>query len=196
LWAPPEKLVSNVDVLNRDLPSDHFIFATPQEFFGAAEETPGVPELTGSIAMGWPDIADGTVDLWQLASPATNILTMAEEFLAINNALGYAADPQADLDLLWKNLIESMGHNNGGQGGEIGDRRKKEDSEIVLMRGGEILRNMLRNIAERVRIPVAADDRRSRASPAPHHRTRPRAKTALAPTQHHAARTPRKGTRM
>lgn len=155
LWAPPESLVSNLGLLNRDLPSDRFIFATPQGFFQTLGKAPRVPELSGGIPMGWPDTADGMVALWQLAPPATNILTTAEEFSAINDALGYAPYPQADLDLLWKKLIESMDHNNGGQGWEMGDARKKEDSEIVIMRGREIRRNMLRNIAERVRIPVA-----------------------------------------
>jgi alpha-mannosidase len=48
-----------------------------------------------------------------------------------------------------------MDHNHDGQGGEIGDNRKMEYSQLAMTRGGEILRNMLRNIAERVRIPIA-----------------------------------------
>lgn len=155
LWSPTSNLVPNLEALTRDLPSDHFLFSTPQRFFEAAEKTSGVPELTGSVPMGWPDIPAGAVNLWQLAAPATNILMTAEEFSAINDALDLAPYPQGDLDLLWKELIESMDHNNGGQGGKAGDDSKREDSRLVMIRGGEIRASMLRNIAERVQIPLA-----------------------------------------
>ena len=79
----------------------------------------------------------------------------AEEFAAINHSLHYAEYPQREFDFLWKKLIESTDHNHDGQGGQIGDDRKKSYSELAIIRGGEILRDMLRNIAERVEIPVA-----------------------------------------
>lgn len=79
----------------------------------------------------------------------------AEKFAAINYALGYADYPQRDLDLLWKKLIESMDHNHDGQGGALADGRKAEYEQLSIIRGGEILRDSLRNIAERVRIPIA-----------------------------------------
>jgi alpha-mannosidase len=155
LWAPTEKIVQNVDALNKDFTYAHFMLATPQDFFKAAEITRDPPELSGEIPMAWPHVVDGIIQLWQLAVPATATLTTAEEFATINYALGYADYPQQDLETLWKSLIESMDHNHDGQGGEIGDHRKMEDSLLVLNRGGEILRNSLRNIAERVQIPVA-----------------------------------------
>lgn len=155
LWTPTPKLVENVDRLNQTFPYARFTFATPQDFFKAAGEAPNLPDLKGEIPLGWPHVVDGILHLWQLAPPATSTLTEAEEFSAINYALGYADYPQKDLELLWKKLIESMDHNHDGQGGKIGDDRKMEDSKLVMMRGGEILRNMLTNIAERVRIPIA-----------------------------------------
>lgn len=155
LWAPTEKIVQNVDALNKDFAYAHFTLATPQDFFKAVEKTQNVPEVSGEIPMAWPHVVDGILHLWQLAVPATTTLTTAEEFATINYALGYADYPQQDLEVLWKSLIESMDHNHDGQGGEIGDRRKMDDSLLVLSRGGEILRDSLRNIAERVRIPVA-----------------------------------------
>jgi len=48
-----------------------------------------------------------------------------------------------------------MDHNHDGQGGALGDARKRGYSTMSLLDGGEIMRNMLRNIAERVRVPVA-----------------------------------------
>ena len=48
-----------------------------------------------------------------------------------------------------------MDHNHDGQGGTIGDNRKIEYDQMSVIRGGEILRDMMRNIAERVKIPVA-----------------------------------------
>jgi alpha-mannosidase len=155
LWTPTERLVENVGKLNRDIPSVRFVLATPQDFSRAVANTPDLAELSGEVPMGWPHVVDSILHLWQLAVPATNILENAEKFAAINYALGYADYPQQELELLWKKLIESMDHNHDGQGGKIGDRRKQEDSELVMIRGGEILLNMLRNIAERVQIPIA-----------------------------------------
>ena len=154
LWAPTERLVENVSKLNRSLPSPHFALATPQDFFSHAVNADSA-KLSGEIPMAWPHVVDGILHLWQLAIPATNTLTAAEEFAAINYASGYAPYPQEELDFLWKRLIESMDHNHDGQGGEIGDDRKMEDSQLAIIHGGEILRDMLRNIAERVQIPIA-----------------------------------------
>jgi hypothetical protein len=51
--------------------------------------------------------------------------------------------------------IESMDHNHDGQGGAIGDGRKIGSMQLALLHGGEILRDMLRNIAGRVEVPIA-----------------------------------------
>lgn len=155
LWAPTEKLVQNVGALNHVFHSSHFTLATPQDFFNAAAKTSDVVDVSGEIPLGWPHVVDSILHLWQWSVPATNTLTTAEEFATINYALGYADYPQQELEFLWKRLIESMDHNHDGQGGEIGDNRKLEYSQLAIIRGGEILRNMLRNIAERVQIPVA-----------------------------------------
>lgn len=155
LWAPTEKLVENVDTLNRSLSSVHFTLGTPQDFFSNVGKEPDLPNLSGEIPMAWPHVVDGILHLWQSAVPATNTLTAAEKFAAINYALGYASYPQQEIDFLWKRLIESMDHNHDGQGGEIGDNRKMEYSQLAIAHGGEILREMLRNIAERVQIPIA-----------------------------------------
>ncbi len=154
LWAPTAKLIANLRALNQALPSDHFILATPQTFFARVRATAGLPVLQGEIPSGWPMVETSIVQLWQWAVPATTTLLDAEEFAAINDALGYAPYPQATLDDLWKQLITSMDHNHDGQGGSIGDEEKKERSELAVLRGGEILRHMLRNIAERVQIPI------------------------------------------
>lgn len=155
LWAPTENLVENINTLNRHLSPMHFALGTPQDFFSNVAKEPDPPNLSGEIPMAWPHVVDGIVHLWQLAVPATNVLTAAEKFAAINYALGYASYPQQELDFLWKRLIESMDHNHDGQGGEIGDNRKMEYSQLAIAHGGEILREMLRNIAERVEIPIA-----------------------------------------
>ena len=155
LWAPTEKLVENVDKLNRSFSSAHFALGTPQDFFSGVANDSDPVTLSGEIPMAWPHVVDGILHLWQLAIPATRTLTAAEEFATINYALGYTNYPQQDLEFLWKRLIESMDHNHDGQGGEIGDNRKMEYSQLAISHGGEILREMLRNIAERVRIPIA-----------------------------------------
>ena len=154
LWAPSDRITQNVDALNRDFRYAHFTMAIPEDFFKAVEKTPNVPELSGEIPMAWPHVVDGILQLWQLAVPATTTLRTAEEFATVNYALGYAEYPQQEFEVLWKSLIDSMDHNHDGQGGEIGDKRKMDDSLLVMNRGGEILRNSLRNIAERVEIPV------------------------------------------
>jgi alpha-mannosidase len=155
LWTPTDKLVSNVNELNRAFPAARFALATPQEFFRVAREAKNIPSFSGEIPLAWPHVIDSIVHLWQLAVPATNTLENAEKFATVNYALGYADYPQRELESLWKALIESMDHNHDGQGGDIGDREKMEDSQRVIMQGGEILRKALRNIAERVELPVS-----------------------------------------
>ncbi len=149
LWAPTDKLVENVKVLNRQDSSLRIRFSTPAEFFRAAKNA-DVPDISGEIPSSWPNVISSLPHLWSLASPATNTLLNAEKFAAINYALGYAQYPQDEFDLLWRKLIESMDHNHDGQGGKTGDDRKMQYSQLSLVRGGEILHDMTRNIAERV----------------------------------------------
>ncbi len=54
---------------------------------------------------------------------------------------------------MWKDALKSMDHNNDGQGGEAGDERKLGYAQGVSLRAGQILRDSLRNIAERVQQP-------------------------------------------
>jgi alpha-mannosidase len=127
--------------------------ATPSEFFDAAEKTPAIPALSGEINSSWPNIVSSLPHLWPQIIPATNTLLAAEKFAAINYALGYAEYPN-DFGFVWKKLIESMDHNHDGQGGPVADGRKAEYEQLALIRGGEILRDSLRNIAERVAIAI------------------------------------------
>ncbi len=149
LWTPNEKLVENVPKLA------NFRFSTPDQYFATVSKTADLPVLSGEIPSSWPNIVSSLPHMWPLVIPATNTLREAEMFAAINHALHYADYPRQELDFLWKKLIESMDHNHDGQGGKIGDDRKKGYSELAILRGGEILRDMLRNIAERVEIPIA-----------------------------------------
>ncbi|HUK19444.1 MAG TPA: glycosyl hydrolase-related protein [Bryobacteraceae bacterium] len=154
LYAPNEKVAQNLAVLNLEIPGAQFAFATPDDYFAKAAHAPAIPELSGEIPSSWPNIVASLPHLWQLVVPAENTLLAAEKFAAINYALHYADYPQPVFDFLWKKLIESTDHNHDGQGGWPGDERKRSYSELALIRGGEILRDSLRNIAERVRIPV------------------------------------------
>jgi hypothetical protein len=86
---------------------------------------------------------------------AADTLLTAGKFAAVNYALGYADYPAGQFDMLWKKALESMDHNNYGQGGDIGDARKLGYAQLASLEGGQILRNSLRNIAERVQHPFA-----------------------------------------
>ena len=154
LYAPSERLVPNLGSLNKDLSGLRFRFATPDEFFRQAASTANIPVVTGEIPSSWPNIVSSLPHLWGLVVPATATLEAAEKFAAINYALGYSGYPEDTFDFLWKKLIESTDHNHDGQGGVIGDTRKGDYSRLSIMQGGEILRDSLRNIAERVAIPV------------------------------------------
>lgn len=154
LWAPPDDLVARVEAFNKSAPAN-LIISTPMDFFRRVEKAAGIPETSGEIPSSWPNIVSSLPHLWPEIIPATNTLLSAEKFAAINYALGYADYPQRELDLMWKKLIESMDHNHDGQGGlEIGDGRKVEYHRLAVIGGGQILRDSLRNIAERVQIPV------------------------------------------
>jgi hypothetical protein len=154
LFAPNQRLAENLPVLNRDVTGARFSFATPDDYFREAVQAPNIPELSGEIPSSWPNIVSSLPHLWPLVVPATSTLLAAEKFAAVNYALHYADYPQPVLDFLWKKLIESTDHNHDGQGGWAGDERKRSYAEMAITRGGEILRDSLRNIAERVRIPI------------------------------------------
>ncbi len=154
LWAPPSDLVARVEAFNKFAPANLMI-STPNDFFRRVEKAAGIPETSGEIPSSWPNVVSSLPHIWPEIIPATNTLLAAEKFASINYALGYAGYPQREFDLMWKKLVESMDHNHDGQGGlEIGDGRKVEYLRLATIGGGEILRDSLRNIAERVQIPV------------------------------------------
>lgn len=155
LFAPSEKVAENIPVLNKTLTAWRFRMATPVEYFRAVEKLPRIPEMSGEIPSSWANLLTTMAPLWPPTVTASDILVNAEKFAAINSASGYAAYPQQEFESLWRRLLEAMDHNYFGQGGEIGDNRKLEYAQTAILRGGAILRDMLRNIAERVRIPFA-----------------------------------------
>jgi alpha-mannosidase len=127
--------------------------ATPEEFFRAAAAVPGIPELSGEIPSSWANLTTSLVPLWLPAMSASDTLVSAEKFASINYALGYAPYPDKTFESLWKDNLESLDHNNDGQGGEIGDERKLGHALNASLGAGRILRDSLRNIAERVQTP-------------------------------------------
>ncbi len=153
LFAPNEKLVENMAVLNQRLAPDRYRLATADEYFHAASDTPGVPEIAGEIPSSWANVISSMSHLWPPVIAATDTLLNAEKFAAINYALGYAPYPREQLDALWKKALEAMDHNNYGQGGDLGDERKVGYAQAAILQGGQILRESLRNIAERVAHP-------------------------------------------
>lgn len=153
LWSPPDDIVQAVARVNKTGIA-RFILATPADFFRQVAGKPGIPVVSGEINTSWPNIVSSLPHLWPRIIPATNTLLAAEKFAAINHALEYATYPQARFDFLWQKLIESMDHNHDGQGGTVGDDRKRSYSDFSITEGGEILRDMLRNIAERVQVPI------------------------------------------
>jgi alpha-mannosidase len=157
LFAPNSKLVENIGVLNQHLAPAHFRLATATEFFKAAQATPEIPDLAGEIPSSWANLTTSLVPLWSPATSATETLVSAEKFASVNYALGYAPYPGEAFESLWKANLKSLDHNNDGQGGAIGDERKLGYAEQALLGGGQILRDSLRNIAERVQNPFGRD---------------------------------------
>lgn len=155
LWAPSEKVVQNVPVLNKNLSPWTFRLANPGEFYRAASKVKDLPEVSGEIPSSWSNVLSSLFNVWPPVIKATDVMLSAEKFAAINYAMGYAEYPQQQLDSLWKHLVETMDHNNYGQGGAICDARENEYTTDAINRGHEILRDSLRNIAERVKQPFA-----------------------------------------
>lgn len=152
LWAPPENLVDEIASFNQSSPV-RLVFSTATDYFHRAEKTPSIPETSGEIPYAWWNMLTSIIHMWPPAMSAADTLVTAEKFAAINYALGYASYPQQEFDTLWKKVLEAFDHNNFGQGGFLGDARKMEYAQLASIRGGEILTQMLRNIAERVRSP-------------------------------------------
>jgi alpha-mannosidase len=152
LWTPSEKVIDNLPALNQRFAPAHFHFSTLTDFFRAADKVSGVDELAGDIPGAWSNTASALNEIWP-TEPA-NALVTAEKFAALDHALGLADYPQDRFDFLWKKLLESMDHNHGGQGGSIGIGRKQEYGQMVQLHSEQITRDMLRNIAEHVRIPM------------------------------------------
>ena len=155
LWAPNTKLVENVSALNQRLSPGKFRLATPEEYFRAAAQTAVIPNISGEIPSSWANVISSMSHLWPPVITATDTLLNAERFAAINYALGYAEYPDRELESLWKKALEAMDHNNYGQGGDIGDERKVGYAQAASLQAGQILRDSLRNIAERVEHPFA-----------------------------------------
>ena len=153
LFSPTAKLIGNLDVLNSRLAPMKFHFATPGEYFRDAAKTPDLPVIAGEITGSWGNVDSSATPVWPPAIAAADMLVTAEKFAAINYALGYAPYPQEQFDGLWKKALQAMDHNFFGQGGTIGDDRKAGYAQAAILQGGQILRDSLRNIAERVRHP-------------------------------------------
>ena len=153
LYAPSARLITNIATLNQQLAPAHFSLASAQEFFQAAGATAGVLDLSGEIPSSWANLTTSLLPLWLPAMTATDTLVNAEKFAAVNYALGYAPYPDKAFESLWKTNLRSLDHNNDGQGGEIGDERKLGYAQAASLGAGQILRDSLRNIAERVRNP-------------------------------------------
>jgi alpha-mannosidase len=153
LYAPSGKLQENLAVLNDRLAPVHFQLATAEEFFHSAAATTGIPTLSGEIPSSWANLTTSQLPLWLPAMNATTALVSAEKFASINYALGYAEYPGKLLESLWKDNLKSLDHNNDGQGGEIGDERKLGYAQEASLGAGQILRDSLRNIADRVQRP-------------------------------------------
>jgi alpha-mannosidase len=154
LWSPSEKLVENTALLNKTMAPWRFRLATPEQFFRGASAAPDIPELSGEIPSSWANILTSMGHIWPPALAGSDALLLAEKLAAINYALGYAEYPEQEFESLWKYSLESMDHNNYGQGGNIGDSRKVGYAQLASLRGGQIARDMARNIAERVRNPI------------------------------------------
>src|ERR1700692_1630881 len=154
LFAPNEKLIENIGALNQQLAPIHFRLATTEEFFRAASAEPGIADLSGEIPSSWANLTTSLVPLWLPAMSASDSLITAEKFAAINYALGYAPYPDKKFESLWKADLQSLDHNNDGQGGEVGDARKLGFAQGASLGATQILRDSLRNIAERVQRTV------------------------------------------
>ena len=153
LFAPNEQLIENISVLNQHLAPTHFRLASPGEFFRATATVPGIPDLSGEIPSSWANLTTSLVPLWTPAISASGTLVSAEKFAAINYALGFAPYPDQAFETLWKASLKALDHNNDGQGGEVGDTRKLGYAQQAELGAGQILRDSLRNIAERVQQP-------------------------------------------
>ena len=155
LFAPTEKLLTNIDVLNQRLSPIHFHLATAEEFFKAVSAEDGILDLRGEVPSSWANITTSLIPLWLPALSATDTLISAEKFATINYALGYASYPEKEFESLWKDNLKSLDHNNDGQGAEIGDERKLGYANEAELGAGQILRDSLRNIAEKVQSPFS-----------------------------------------
>ncbi len=153
LYAPSAKLIGNIAALNQHLAPIHFQLATAREFFQDAAASSEIPAVSGEIPSSWANLTTSLLPLWLPATTATDTLVNAEKFAAINYVLGYAPYPDKAFESLWKKNLQSLDHNNDGQGGEIGDQRKLEYAQVASLGAGQILRDSLRNIAERARNP-------------------------------------------
>jgi alpha-mannosidase len=154
LWAPGEKLIENLAILNKQLTPLRFQFATPDEYFLAVSKSSStVSEFSGEIPHSWGNILSSMGHIWPANMTATDALLTAEKFVAINYALGYADYPQYELESLWKRALEGMDHNNFGQGGFISDEGKMDHARMVILHSRRILNDMLRNVAARIKSP-------------------------------------------
>src|ERR1019366_4817398 len=72
LFAPSEKLIENIPLLNQRLAPDHFRLATASEYFHAASDTPGISEIAGEIPSSWANVISSMSNLWPPVITATD----------------------------------------------------------------------------------------------------------------------------
>ena len=153
LWAPSQKLIENVAVLNQRLAPTAFSPGDPRRVFpcgGGDDGDSGTVRRDHRLPGQSDDLAG---PLWPPAMAATDTLLNAEKFAAINYALGYAPYPGAEFD----SHVEGRAEIDGPQQRRPGRRsRRRTQARLcagVSLRAGQILRDSLRNIAERVQHP-------------------------------------------
>jgi len=151
LVVPSEQLIHNIEKWNK-ISSFKMEMVTPQEYFSIAKQTLQIPEATGQIPSYWPYYEPCYIDMTSLDIPALQTILSAEKFSAIAFFLRHLSSyPSERFEVIWKNLLKSLDHNRDACGEVEGDARMKEYKQRAIYEAGEILRQALQAIAEKVK---------------------------------------------
>ncbi len=156
LLLPGKKLAENLRDWNAK--SDlKMAFATPTEYFEAAPRE-GLRELSGEIPSAWPYSDPQYTYHMVLTFPAVSALLNAERFSELARCRGIMDGYPADkIRESWLQVLETMDHNNNGQGNDQTNERKRSYYEMAIRTADRIREDALRRMAENVANPFGRD---------------------------------------
>jgi len=153
MHLPPQQLCQVARDWNATNEDIRITIATAEEYFASLEVPPDTPVLSGDMPSTWTYVLATHAQVSSLDSLATNLLVEAEKWATISWQMGYRPYPADQLRASWSMLLYAKDHNFSGRGAQSGQARKLQQRQQVASAAEDIIRDSLRPISEKVKVP-------------------------------------------